>query len=95
MGNGSLRRPAGEPLGPRWESLTWSERTILYLVRKGLTNSQIARQLSVSQHTVSSYVGDLVKKLRGASIRACDSQVVTRSGRRHRVPDPTACQTRK
>lgn len=49
-----------DPLG----SLTDSERVILRLIAEGQTNREIAAALDYSEHTVKSYVRDLLHKLR-------------------------------
>jgi DNA-binding NarL/FixJ family response regulator len=51
------------------ERLTSREREVVVLVAQGLTNRQIASELSVSEHTVGNHVGRILKKL-GFSSRA-------------------------
>jgi DNA-binding CsgD family transcriptional regulator len=46
-----------------WESLTRSERTVVEHVARGLTNRQIALQLSVSRRTVETHLSHVFMKL--------------------------------
>jgi DNA-binding CsgD family transcriptional regulator len=46
-----------------YEALSNRERQILLLVRKGLTNADIARDLFISENTVKSHVSRIFKKL--------------------------------
>jgi DNA-binding CsgD family transcriptional regulator len=46
-----------------WESLTRSERAVVEHVAKGLTNRQIALQLSVSRRTVETHLSHIFAKL--------------------------------
>lgn len=52
------RSPAGEQSG-----LTSREREVANLVARGLTNRQIAGELSLSEHTVITHVRNILKKL--------------------------------
>lgn len=52
-----------------WESLTETERRVVALVAKGLTNRQIGEQLFTSRRTVETHVGHMFAKL-GLSTRA-------------------------
>jgi DNA-binding CsgD family transcriptional regulator len=45
------------------ESLTSREQEVALLVVRGLTNHQIARELSISEHTVANHVRKILKKL--------------------------------
>jgi len=51
--------PADEPT----ERLTAREQEVALLVGRGLTNRQIAQELSISEHTVASHVRKILKKL--------------------------------
>jgi NarL family two-component system response regulator YdfI len=62
---------AGEALTPR-------EREILQLMAEGLQNKQIARRLSISQHTVKFHVASVLARL-GAASR---TEAVTMGARR-------------
>jgi DNA-binding NarL/FixJ family response regulator len=52
-------QPTDEPT----ESLTAREQEVALLLGRGLTNRQIAKELSISEHTVASHVGKILKKL--------------------------------
>jgi DNA-binding NarL/FixJ family response regulator len=61
---GSRRRARAAPRPTHgWESLTTSERSIVALVAEGLTNRQIALQLSVSRRTVETHLSHVFAKL--------------------------------
>ena len=51
------------------ERLTAREKDVALLVAQGLTNRQIARELSLSEHTVANHVRKILKK-RGLRSRA-------------------------
>jgi predicted ATPase/DNA-binding SARP family transcriptional activator/DNA-binding NarL/FixJ family response regulator len=51
--------PSGEPA----ETLTAREREVAVLTSRGLTNRQIARVLSISEHTAANHVSKVLKKL--------------------------------
>jgi predicted ATPase/DNA-binding SARP family transcriptional activator/DNA-binding CsgD family transcriptional regulator len=51
--------PADEPT----ERLTAREQDVALLVGRGLTNRQIAQELSISEHTVANHVRNILKKL--------------------------------
>lgn len=53
------RGPARDPL----EALTDRERTILSLIGQGLTNREIAVELSLAEQTIKNYVSNLLAKL--------------------------------
>jgi predicted ATPase/DNA-binding SARP family transcriptional activator/DNA-binding CsgD family transcriptional regulator len=55
----------GEPPG----GLTSREREVATLVARGLTNRQVATELSISEHTVANHVGKILRKL-GLSSRS-------------------------
>jgi non-specific serine/threonine protein kinase len=57
--------PADEPL----ERLTPREQEVALLVGRGLTNRQIAQELSISERTVENHIGKILKK-QGFSSRA-------------------------
>ena len=56
---GQQQPPADEPT----ERLTTREREVALLVGRGLTNRQIASELSISEHTVANHVRKILKKL--------------------------------
>ena len=51
------------PLDPRTQGLTVREQEVAFLVARGLTNRQIAQELSISEHTVANHVRKILKKL--------------------------------
>lgn len=65
--------PGSGAVPPQFESLTGREREILQMVAKGLSNEEIAQQLTISHATVKTHVSHVMTKL-GARDRA---QLVT------------------
>jgi DNA-binding NarL/FixJ family response regulator len=65
----------GEPPG----GLTRRQREVAALVARGLTNRQIAAELSISEHTVATHVGKIMRKL-GLSSRSQLAAWVTEQG---------------
>ena len=55
-----LQRPAEEP---EREELTARERKVLALIARGLSNREIARELSISEPTVRTHVSNILRKL--------------------------------
>ena len=55
-----LRRPAEEP---EREELTARERKVLALIARGLSNREIAKELSISEPTVRTHVSNILRKL--------------------------------
>jgi DNA-binding CsgD family transcriptional regulator/tetratricopeptide (TPR) repeat protein len=56
--------PEQQPkLDPRTQGLTPREQEVALLVGRGLTNRQIAKELSISEHTVANHVRKILKKL--------------------------------
>jgi DNA-binding CsgD family transcriptional regulator len=51
-----------------WESLTPSERNVVFCVTRGMTNREVAEHLVISRHTVNSHLGHVFAKL-GVSSR--------------------------
>lgn len=62
-------RAAPAPLGPSRLPLTEREREVLELVAQGLSNKLLARQLSLSAHTVKRHLANILDKL------DCDNRV--------------------
>jgi predicted ATPase/DNA-binding SARP family transcriptional activator/DNA-binding CsgD family transcriptional regulator len=61
--------PQASPAEETTSNLTRREREVALLVARGLTNRQIASELSISERTVEKHVGKILKKL-GFSSRA-------------------------
>jgi predicted ATPase/DNA-binding SARP family transcriptional activator/DNA-binding CsgD family transcriptional regulator len=55
--------PEQPQLDPRTQGLTAREQEVALLVARGLTNRQIALELSISEHTVANHVRKILKKL--------------------------------
>jgi DNA-binding NarL/FixJ family response regulator len=53
----------GPPTPPDQRALTAREQEIAILVGRGLTNRQIAGELSISEHTAANHVRKILKKL--------------------------------
>jgi DNA-binding NarL/FixJ family response regulator len=47
---------------PKWQTLTKREKEVAKLVGRGLTNRQIAGQLSLSTQTVNTHVQNILRK---------------------------------
>jgi len=55
--------PEQPPVNEPAERLTVREQEIALLVARGLTNRQIAQELSISECTVENHIGKILKKL--------------------------------
>ena len=55
--------PAGNPAGAALAGITAREREVLALIATGLSNSEIATKLSISEATAKTHVGHLLTKL--------------------------------
>ena len=67
---------ASDPFG----ALSQQERRILPLIAEGATNRQIARELLLSEHTIKSYVSNILQKLH-LNRRAEAAAFIARRGR--------------
>ncbi|GGU34632.1 response regulator [Streptomyces violascens] len=56
-------RPAAPVPSARLDALTARERETLLLLGRGLSNAEIAAELTVSEHTVKTHVGNVLAKL--------------------------------
>ncbi|MFD7337779.1 response regulator [Streptomyces violascens] len=56
-------RPAAPAPSGRLDALTARERETLLLLGRGLSNAEIAAELTVSEHTVKTHVGHVLAKL--------------------------------
>jgi non-specific serine/threonine protein kinase len=55
--------PEQQPLDPRTQELTAREQEIALPVGRGLTNRQIAQELSISERTAENHVGTILENL--------------------------------
>jgi predicted ATPase/DNA-binding SARP family transcriptional activator/DNA-binding CsgD family transcriptional regulator len=55
--------PEKSPVGMPSTILTRREEEVAFLVAQGLTNRQIASELSISEHTVATHIAKIMKKL--------------------------------
>ena len=60
---GSVGAAAADPPPPSYLALTEKEREIFDAVARGLSNAEIGRQLHLSESTVKTHVGALLRKL--------------------------------
>ncbi|HXQ34260.1 MAG TPA: LuxR C-terminal-related transcriptional regulator [Anaerolineales bacterium] len=51
-----------EHLMPKWNSLSAREKEVARLIRQGLTNRQIAAQLTLSTETINTHVQNIMRK---------------------------------
>jgi DNA-binding NarL/FixJ family response regulator len=65
----ALTVPAEPSSDNALDNLTRRQREVADLVARGLTNRQIAAELSISEHTVATHVSKIMKKL-GLSSRS-------------------------
>jgi DNA-binding NarL/FixJ family response regulator len=56
-----------EEVSARWESLTEHEREVALLIAAGKSNKGSAEALTISEHTVETHVGNILRKLDVAS----------------------------
>jgi non-specific serine/threonine protein kinase len=56
--------PEESPVGMQSTILTRREEEVAVLIAQGLTNRQVASELSISEHTVATHVAKIMKKLR-------------------------------
>lgn len=75
-----LREQAARPATDPFATLSEHERRILPLIADGKTNRQIAAELSFSEHTVKTYVGNVLRKL-GLARRAQAAALYVRETR--------------
>ena len=84
-----MRRLAATAEDDPLAGLSEQERNILPLIAEGKTNRQIAAALSLSEHTVKSYVSNILQKLHLVS-RAEAAAFITRvRDNRPAAPDPS------
>jgi ATP/maltotriose-dependent transcriptional regulator MalT len=83
LSDGELPAPStsvqeNSPVGTPPATLTRREEEISALVAQGLTNRQIASELVISEHTVATHVGRILKKLGLRSRAQIDSRLAER-----------------
>jgi len=59
----AAQAPEGPRIAHQPATLTRREEEVAALVARGLTNRQIASELSISEHTVATHVGKILHKL--------------------------------
>lgn len=59
---GLIQYLATDELRPKWKSLSTREKDVAKLISKGLTNRQIAAQLSLSTETINTHVQNIMRK---------------------------------
>jgi DNA-binding CsgD family transcriptional regulator len=59
---GLIQYLAADELRPKWVSLSRREKDVAKLISKGLTNRQIAAQLSLSTETINTHVQNIMRK---------------------------------
>jgi DNA-binding NarL/FixJ family response regulator len=67
-----------QPSSDETPSLTRREKEVAILVRRGLTNRQIASELVLSEHTVHHHVTNILKKLNLGSRKQVASHLLDR-----------------
>lgn len=72
------RAPQEQPTDTSVVNLARREREVAALVSHGLTNRQIAAELSISEHTVANHVGRILRKLKLYSRAQISAWVVER-----------------
>ena len=77
----SAPTPTATPDAPGFSELSARERQVLSLVARGLSNSAIAADLSLSDHTVKRHVGNILTKL-DLPTRAAAAALAARAGLR-------------
>jgi DNA-binding NarL/FixJ family response regulator len=73
------RRPDRSPVGHLMQPLTPKEREVLRHIAAGMSNKEIARAMSISEHTAKFHVAAILGKL-GASSRTEAVAVAIRNG---------------
>ena len=77
--------PADESVPPGFADLTERERDVFLAIARGATNSEIAKELFLSESTVKTHVGRVLAKL-----HARDRVHAVILAHRHRLVDPSA-----
>ena len=83
--------PAPAPPGAEFDVLTPREREVLALIGQGLSNTEIARELTLGEGTVKTHVGHIFAKLglrdRAAAVVLAFDQGLVRPGGDRRGPE--------
>lgn len=59
---GLIQYLATDELRPKWKSLSTREKDVAKLISQGLTNRQMAAQLSLSTETINTHVQNIMRK---------------------------------
>lgn len=59
---GLIQYLATDELRPKWKSLSAREKDVAKLISQGLTNRQMAAQLSLSTETINTHVQNIMRK---------------------------------
>jgi DNA-binding CsgD family transcriptional regulator len=86
VGDPSRDRPAPEPAGTGWASLTGAERSVASIIADGATNRQAGARLFVSRHTIDFHLRQIFRKL-GIGSRVELARVAAEHGAAPRPPD--------
>ena len=81
-----MQQPSTQVPGDPLAELSEREREILPLIAEGKTNREIALLLSLSEHSVKSYVSNILQKLRLARRAEAAAFMARRGSQRQTKP---------